>query len=95
MKILNCRTTTKKLGEDNEEITATDEFDSPKKTRKRKLKTHEWKRNKNKKRRNMGLSYEISGNNKKQREARKIKPACKETCRMKCTSKISHDQRAN
>lgn len=39
----------------------------------------------------MGLAYESAA--KKQKEARKIKPPCKETCRMKCTSNISHDQR--
>lgn len=84
------------VGGGNEEISTTKsaEFDSPKKTRKRKLKTAEWKRNKNKKLRNMGLSYETSGKNKKQKEARKMKPACKDTCRIKCTSKISHDQRS-
>ena len=31
--------------------------------------------------------------NGKQKQARKMKPTCKETCRLKCTSKISYDQR--
>ena len=69
------------------------EFDSPKKSRKRKLDPSQWKKNINKKRRNMGLSYESMGNKHKQKQARKMKPTCKETCRLKSTSKISHDQR--
>ena len=42
----------------------------------------------------MGLSYETSGKIKNQKKAREIKPACKETCRMKCSTKISQEQRA-
>lgn len=72
---------------------STSELDSPKKSKKRKLKPTEWKRSINKKRRNMGLSYETTGKNKKQREAKKIKPTCRETCRINCINKISQEQR--
>lgn len=55
-----------------------------------KQKPHRWKKNLAKRKRNFGESYVTNG---VLRPAKTLKPPCTTKCRMKCTEKISHQQR--
>ena len=59
--------------------------------RKRKRDENEWKRNIAKRRRNQGKSYVTKGN--KIRSGRKMKKGCGHSCRYKCHSKFSEEER--
>lgn len=66
-----------------------EEVDTP--TRKRKRLTKKWKKNVMRKNKNSGLQYE---NSKKQViDAKSMRGPCSTNCRIKCTSKITEEQR--
>lgn len=77
--------------------------EAEKKTRKRKRVQDEWQKNKAKRLRNTGQSYESIRKIKKndgsterlkvKREERKMSAPCGEKCRLKCSTKISQDHR--
>ncbi|CAH1183735.1 unnamed protein product [Ceutorhynchus assimilis] len=76
--------------EENQTIADGEELEPPK-SRKRKRKVNAWKRNEMKKRRNLGQTYTNTKN--EMVPERKLKAACKNTCRLKCVNKISKDMR--
>ncbi|CAG9763461.1 unnamed protein product [Ceutorhynchus assimilis] len=76
--------------EENQTIADGEELEPPK-SRKRKRKVNAWKRNEMKKRRNLGQTYTNTKN--EMVPERKLKEACKNTCRLKCVNKISKDMR--
>ncbi|KAF2893553.1 hypothetical protein ILUMI_12621 [Ignelater luminosus] len=65
----------------------------PKKTRKRKRNTSGWKKNAAKIARNSGKGYVSTSISRKVMKAREIKPPCTETCKLKCSSKITTESR--
>lgn len=62
-----------------------------KKGKKRKKNMNKWKANVAKKLRNTGKKYET--NQKKIKNERSLKPPCTEKCKIKCTSKLTEDDR--
>ncbi|KAF2906079.1 hypothetical protein ILUMI_00090 [Ignelater luminosus] len=85
--IIGSGNTSDTENEENEDLNAI----SKKNTRKRKANPNMWKRNVIKSRRNSGESYQ-NGKGKTV-PTRILKPPCSETCRLKCTSKISLHRR--
>lgn len=72
----------------------TKELESPaKKGSKRKKLPEKWGRNLQKKLRNEGKQYVMHTKDKKEREERKVKPPCREKCRLKCSMKFTEEQR--
>lgn len=72
----------------------TNELESPaKKGSKRKKQPQNWGRSLQKKLRNEGKRYVMHSKDKKEREERKVKPACGEKCRLKCSMKFTEEQR--
>lgn len=64
-----------------------------KKGRKRQRNEDKWKRNIDKKLRNKGQLYESHCASKKMRKERQMKSPCKETCKLKCSSKFNDENR--
>ena len=72
----------------------TNELGSPaKKGSKRKKRPENWGRSLQKKLRNEGKRYVMHTKEKKGREERKVKPPCGESCRLKCSTKFTEEQR--
>ncbi|XP_063591931.1 uncharacterized protein LOC134769019 [Penaeus indicus] len=72
----------------------TKELESPaKKGSKRKKQLEKWGRHLHKKLRNEGKRYVMHTKDRKEREERKVKPPCKEKCRLKCSMKFTEEQR--
>ncbi|KAF2896723.1 hypothetical protein ILUMI_09452 [Ignelater luminosus] len=65
----------------------------PKKTRKRKRNTSGWKKNAAKIARNSGKGYVSTSISRKVMKAREMKRPCTETCKLKCSSKITTESR--
>lgn len=64
-----------------------------KKGLKRKACPENWRRNVQKRLRNQGKAYEMKSKFNKEREERKMKPACDEKCRLKCSNKFTEEER--
>lgn len=64
-----------------------------KKSLKRKSNENCWKRNILKKARNTGKAYETHTSSKKIKNERKMKPACGEKCKLKCSEKFAEEER--
>jgi hypothetical protein len=66
-------------------------IESPKKTKRKKKRIENWRRNIQKTNRNRGEAYTSSRGLPK--PAKKMGPACKSTCGLKCSQNVSDDQR--
>lgn len=67
--------------------------DNKRKGKKRKANPVEWKKTKAKFLRNSGKPYTSSSIRKTEMQARKVRPACGEKCKLKCSSKIEENKR--
>lgn len=67
--------------------------DNKRKGKKRKANPVEWKKSKAKLLRNSGKPYTSSSIRKTEIRARKLRPACNEKCKLKCSSKIEENKR--
>ncbi|XP_073999030.1 uncharacterized protein [Rhodnius prolixus] len=80
---------------ENSEIETEQQLDgeTAKRTKKRKRNKSMWKKNAAKIARNSGNQYVSSSKSKKIIAAREIKPPCKDTCKLKCNTKINDESR--
>lgn len=69
------------------------EANNIRKGKKRKANPVEWKKSKAKLLRNNGKSYKSSSIRKTEMRARKLRPACNDKCKLKCSSKIEENKR--
>ncbi|KAJ8928718.1 hypothetical protein NQ314_018683 [Rhamnusium bicolor] len=75
------------------ELADSDESTVEKNGKKRVAKPEDWHKNKAKRARNSGTSYITSSASRKKFPERKMMPPCTQKCRLKCSTKISEDNR--